>query len=619
MPAPIPPDARSGEPVKRELISFLRDAWRLAVPYFRSEEKWSARGLLLVIVAMNLSLVGMSVVLSFWNREFFNSLQNKDWESYISLLFTYRRGETGFMPGFVGIAAVYILIAIHRTYLNQMLQIRWRTWLTRRFLDEWLADRAYYRISLSATQQTGTDNPDQRIAEDLRDFVADTLSLGLGLLSNVVSLFSFVSILWGLSGSFSLFGVSIPGYMVWVALAYAIAGTTLTHLIGAPLVGLNFRQQRVEANFRYALVRLRENMEGIALYGGEGAERGNLLVRFGAVIGNWRAIMIRTKYLNSLIAGYEQVASVFPIVVAAPRYFSGQLPLGGLTQTAGAFSRVQDAMSWFIGAYSSLASWRATVERLVTFDRAIEEARAAAGQGISVVAETTPGGAGAVALHDVTLALPNGDPLIEHANLNLPAGVSVVVSGRSGSGKSTLFRALAGIWPFGSGRITRPSGTALFLPQRPYIPLGTLREIAAYPAPVGNYSTEAVIAALEAAGLHGLVAQLDTEEPWAQRLSGGEQQRLAFSRALLAKPDWLFLDEATSSLDPEAEADLYQTVKQWLPRTTIVSVAHRQSVAEFHDRQLVFRRDAGAPGALQSKEGLGSALASHPPGRLALS
>ena len=368
---------------------FLRDAWRLAVPYYNSEEKWRARGLLAVIIALNLSLVGMSVVLSYWHREFYNSLQNKDWNSFIQLLFSWRSNAGGFMPGFVGLAVVYILIAIHRTYLNQLLQIRWRTWMTGRFLDEWLADRAYYRISLNSAHAgehgaSGTDNPDQRISDDLQDFVQSTLSLGLGLLSNIVSLFSFVGILWGLSGAMTLFGVSIPGYMVWVALAYAILGTWLTHLVGHPLVGLTFRQQRVEADFRYALVRLRENMEGIALYGGEGQEKGNLLHRFGAVIGNFRAIMIRTKYLNSLIAGYGQVASVFPIVVAAPRYFAGQMQLGELMQTAGAFSRVQDAMSWFVDAYSSLASWRATTERLVTFHQAIVLAREANGQGIQV-------------------------------------------------------------------------------------------------------------------------------------------------------------------------------------------------------------------------------------------
>jgi vitamin B12/bleomycin/antimicrobial peptide transport system ATP-binding/permease protein len=583
----------------RGLGPFLRDAWRLTRPYYVSEEKWSARGLLLTIILLNLSLVGMSVVLSFWNREFYNSLQNKDWESFIALLFWYRRTEIGFMPGFCGVAAVYIVVAVYRTYLNQWLQIRWRRWLTGRFLNEWLADRAYYRISLTTDRPAvGTDNPDQRIQEDLRDFVDSTLSLGLGLLSNIVSLFSFVGILWGLSGPLTLLGVTIPGYMVWVALIYAAIGTTLTHLVGRPLVGLNFRQQRVEADFRYALVRLRENMEGVALYGGEEEEKDNLARRFSYVIGNWWAIMQRTKLLNSLIAGYEQVAVVFPIIVAAPRYFAGQLPLGGLTQTAGAFGRVQDSLSWFVTAYASLASWRATVERLTTFHRAIVAARAAAREGI-VLADT---GTNSIDLRDLTLDLPNGASLLRNANLRFRPGESVVVTGRSGSGKSTLFRAIAGIWPFGSGQVERPAERCLFLPQRPYIPLGTLRHVIAYPAPTSAFEKHAMAQALEDAGLPGLVPHLDDDENWAQRLSGGEQQRVALARALLAKPDWLFLDEATASLDPESEAHLYRTLKQKLPDTTIVSIAHRPTVAQFHDHRLVFRREEGKPGQLVRAE-----------------
>ena len=277
----------------RGIGPFLKDAWALTRPYFmRSEEKWSARGLLLAIIVLNLSLVGLSVVLSYWRREFYNALQEKNWQSFLELLFLYRRTESGLMPGFCELAAVHIGIAVYSVYLNQWLQIRWRRWMTTRFLDEWLADRAYYRISLTTDRAAiGTDNPDQRVAEDLRDFTDTTLSLGLGLLSNVVSLVSFVGILWGLSGAVEAFGISIPGYMVWVAIAYAVVGTVLTHLVGRPLSALNFRQQRVEADFRYALVRVRENMEGIALYRGEGEEKATLLHRFGAVIGNWYAIM----------------------------------------------------------------------------------------------------------------------------------------------------------------------------------------------------------------------------------------------------------------------------------------------------------------------------------------
>ncbi len=582
-----------------KLRPFLRDVWRLARPYYRSEEKWSAWGLLLSIVSLRLLLVGMTVILSFWNREFFNSLQDKDFSAFFGLLFVYRRTPSGFMPGFCEIAAVYILVAVYYTYLSQWLQIRWRRWLTVRFLDEWLADRAYYRISLTADREAiGTDNPDQRIAEDIRDFVDNTLTLGISLLANVITLFSFLGILWSLSGNITLFGISIPGYMVWVALVYAIVGTWLTHLVGRPLASLRFRQQRVEADFRYSLVRVRENMEGIALYNGEAEEKGLLGHRFHSVIGNWWAIMQRTKMLNALTAGYDQVAVIFPFIVAAPRFFSGQIPLGGLTQTAGAFGRVQDALSWFIGQYSSLAQWHAIVERLTTFHRAVIAARAAFGTGL--VLADAPGGS--VQMHDTSIELPNGTKLLTDADLVLEPGHSVVISGRSGSGKSTLFRVLAGIWPFGQGRVQRPLERCLFLPQRPYIPLGTLRHVITYPHPHDTYSREEIDRALMDAGLGQFVPRLDHDEHWAQQLSGGEQQRVALARALLVKPDWLFLDEATASLDPEAEADLYRTLKARLPNTTLVSIAHRPSVAAFHDRHLVLRREEGKPGELVQTE-----------------
>jgi vitamin B12/bleomycin/antimicrobial peptide transport system ATP-binding/permease protein len=579
----------------RGIGPFLKDAWQLARPYFMtSEEKWSARGLLLAIIAMNLTLVGMSVVLSFWRREFYNALQDKDWRAFLELLFLYRNTPSGLLPGFCEVAAVHIALAVYSIYLNQLLQIRWRRWLTRQFLAEWLADRAYYNISLTTDRAAvGTDNPDQRVAEDLRDFTDQTLTLGLGLLSNIVSLCSFVGILWGLSGAIEVLGIPIPGYMVWVALAYAVVGTWLTHLVGRPLSILSFRQQRVEADFRYALVRIRENMESIALYSGEQEESVTLRDRFGAVIANWRQIMTRTKLLNSLVVGYDQVAVIFPIVVAAPRYFAGAMQLGGLMQTVGSFASVQGSMSWFVTAYAQLAQWRAIVERLSTFHRAIVKARAEAGGGY----QATQAMDGTVRLHDVTMSLPDGTKLLEGADLMLTPGHSIVITGRSGSGKTTLFRVLAGIWPFGKGRVQIPPNS-FFLPQRPYIPLGTLRHVITYPNAMDEFNEEEMEQVLRDAGLPQLCDRLDHDDNWPMRLSMGEQQRLGFARAILAKPDWIFLDEATASLDPEAETELYRLLKQRLPNATLVSIAHRPSVASFHEKRLNFVREVGKLGTL---------------------
>jgi putative ATP-binding cassette transporter len=451
----------------------------------------------------------------------------------------------------------------------------------------------------------GTENPDQRIAEDLRDFIGDSivgsrgiLSLGLDLMSNVVTLLSFLSILWTLSGEVTLFGIAIPGYMVWVALLYAVGGTYLTHLVGRPLAMLNFRKQRVEADFRYALVRLRENVEGIAIYGGEAEEKRGLVKRFSAVVTNWRALMQRTKALNSLVAGYSQIASIFPIVVAAPRFFSGRMTLGGLTQTADAFGQVQGAMSWVVNSYSDIAVWRATVERLSTFEAAIHAARDSAADAIQVAASPDD----RFRLQNVTVKLPNGDTLLAGTALVLQRGRPVVLSGRSGSGKSTLFRAMAGIWPFGSGQVLRPKGSVLFLPQRPYLPLGTLRHAIAYPADPAGFSDESVVEALRDVGLPQLGRLLDHEENWTQRLSGGEQQRVAVARALLLRPDWLFLDEATANLDPESEQTIREALRTRLPATTIVSISHRPALDSPNDRRLVFVRREGEEGRLVEPE-----------------
>ncbi len=547
----------------------LREAWALAKPYFVSEERWAARLLLAAIVALNLLQVAANLILNFWNRDFFNAIQGMDSKSAVALLFWYQGGPGLPMPGFVEIVVVYIVIAVYAFYLNQMLQIRWRQWLTRHYIDNWLADRAYYNISLSHANATGIDNPDQRISEDLRDFTTNTLALGLDFISNLVTLFSFIFVLYAISGSIKLLGVTIPGYMLWVALIYSIIGTALTHLIGRRLIPLSFNQQRVEADFRYNLVRVRENPEAIALYHGEADETVSLSERFEAVRQNFWAIMRRTKALNFFTIGFNQIANIFPIVVALPRYFSGAIKLGGLTQIANAFGQVQGALSWFVTSYSSLVTYRATISRLHGFQEAVTAARA-----VSQAGPRLNHNGAALALENLTLTLPDGRKLLDNASLSLPPGEPITLTGPSGAGKSTLFRAMAGIWPFGQGSITRPAGTALFLPQRPYFPLGSLKRAIVYPALEAAISDQTVTDALAAVELAALAPRLHEAETWSQILSGGEQQRLALARAVIAKPDWLFLDEATSALDPPMAARMQALLRRALPGTTIVAIAH---------------------------------------------
>jgi len=479
-----------------------------------------------------------------------------------------------------------------------MLQIRWRRWLTERYLGKWLAGQTYYRLQFAGN---ATDNPDQRIAEDLRGFVQLTLSLTLGFMTNLVSLAAFLTILWSLSGELivPLFGaeVAIPGYMVWVALLYAVAGTVLTHLIGRPLARLNFDQQRYEADFRFALVRLRENAESVALQGGEAQEQRTFAQRFARVVDNWWSIMRTQKRLVWFTSAYDQVAIIFPFLVAAPRYFSGAIPLGALMQTSQAFGQVQSSLSWFIEAYVNLTDWHATTSRLVGFQRAVQAIQTANREASRIA--RAPGPDTALRLDDVTLALPlDGTPLLR-ADLTVAPGERVLVTGASGSGKSTLFRAIAGIWPFGKGRVSLPnSADAMFLPQKPYMPIGSLRAAVTYPSAPEDFDAEAVRAALDAVGMPAFADRLDEEDHWAQRLSGGEQQRVAFARALLHKPAWLFLDEATSACDPQTEARLYGLLADRLPGATVLSIGHRTSLTAFHGRRLEVRKGEDGVGAL---------------------
>ena len=562
---------------------FLRDTWRLIKPYWTSDERYIAWLLLGAVIALTLAMVYMNVLFNYWNNDFYNALQEKDKASFWRL-----------MGRFTMLAAIYIAMAVYAFYLNQMLQIRWRRWLTDSYLDQWLSDRAYYRLQLSGNP---ADNPDQRIAEDMKLFVDQSLDLALGFLNAVVTLGSFVGILWGLSGPLEIpyngGHIVIPGYMVWCALLYALVGTWLTHKIGKTLIGLNFDQQRFEADFRFGLVRFRENTEGVALYNGERDELRSFRTRFGSVVGNWWQIMRRQKILNTFTIGYSQVAIIFPFVVAGNRYFAGTIQLGGLMQISSAFGHVQGSLSWFIGAYNTFANWKATADRLLGFHYAIENARTEmrSKSGIQQSQETESD----LVIDHVSLTLPNGSPLMAASSTVIKPGESVLIRGPSGSGKSTLFRAIAGIWPFGAGQVRLPlNRRSLFLPQRPYLPIGTLREVIAYPMLDGDFSDKNVGDALTTVGLQHLNARLNEQQNWSLQLSPGEQQRVAFARALLQQPAWLFLDEATSSLDENAEQQLYRMLKEKLPQTTIISVGHRSTLQAFHTRTLELKGNDGS-------------------------
>ena len=561
-------------------FSTLATIWRIASPYFRSEDRRAGRLLLAAVIVIELSIVGITVLINQWNNRFYNALQDRNWDAFVDQLLY-----------FCVLAATYIVLAVYQLYLNQWLQIRWRRWLTQSFLDHWLSGANHYRMQLLGD---AADNPDQRIAEDIQMFVDRTLSIGVGLLGAVVSLGSFVIILWSLSATapLHLFGVTliIPGYLVWAALLYAIVGTTVTHLIGRALIALNFMQQRYEADFRFNLVRVRENSEQIALLDGERAERDRLLDRFGRVVANWLAIMSRQKKLTFFTAGYAQVSVVFPFIMVSPAYFAGAVQLGGLMQTASAFNSVQGALSFFITVYRQLAEWRAVIERLAGFEQAVAAARAAAVT--PPVIAVAPGEAAAVAFKELAVRLPNGVPLVNADALTIAAGERVLVSGPSGSGKSTLFRALAGIWPFGSGTVVVPKHAKLMmLPQRPYFPVAPLAAAVGYPAAPGTFDNARVAEVIAAVGLPALAERIEEEAHWNRMLSGGEQQRLGLARAILHAPDYLFLDEATASLDEPAEAALYHLLEERLKGTTIVSIGHRSTLAAFHRRRLVLMRE----------------------------
>ena len=553
-------------------------AWRLMSSYWHSQEKWKARGLLAGVIALTLGQVYMLVLLNGWNNDFYNALQQRAFESFWPLI-----GQ------FAGFAFLHIIFAVYAVYVRQILEIKWRKWMTDKYLDRWLGHQTYYRLQVAG--QDDMDNPDQRIADDVNSFVNLTLGLFVGVLKQATSLVAFVVILWNLSGSLDIpLGdtvLSVPGYMVFVTLIYSIVGTWLAHKVGRKLIRLNYDQQRFEADFRFSMVRVRENSESVAFYGGEKPELQNFRERFALVIGNFWGLMKRTKLLNFYVNGYAQIAIIVPVLMCAPQYFNGTMQLGGFMQTISAFGRVQDALSYFVQSYDSIARYVAVIRRLGGFAGHMEEAEA-----LAPSFDFTKNTSNALQLWQMDIALPDGRQLAEKLSIAVPAGKRLLISGGSGAGKSTLLRAIAGIWPYGTGEISLPTGwRTMFLPQRPYLPLGSLRRAIYYPQPVPENTDDNLTGLLERFGLQNLAGQLDAVDDWSRILSLGEQQRLAFIRILLLRPDIVFLDESTSALDEPREAQAYEILHQLLPQMAVVSVGHRSSLLNCHDKQLVLAGD----------------------------
>ncbi|MBL1256762.1 ABC transporter ATP-binding protein/permease [Methylocystis sp. Sn-Cys] len=559
-------------------------------PRFTAGEAAIATAMIVVLVLINQGQVGISVRLSFFNRDWFNAIQEKNSaEFWRQLLFV-------FTPW----AFFYVAIAVIEYVLKSMLVIRWRRWLTEHYIERWLSSHTHYGMALAGGD---ADNPDQRIAEDVNRFIDGgeegygIYSYSILLISTMSSLVSFAFVLWGLSGAYPLPGtdIHIPGFLFWVALAYASLGTLVTHLIGRSLTGLFFEQQRREADFRFSLARLREYSEQVALLSGEHAEQGSLVQRFRGIVFNYLGIVRKRKQLVSFTASYGQLSPIIPYVITAPFYFAGKIQLGVMTQTASAFGRVEGALTFFITYYTSLAQYKSVLDRLASFDAAIDSAEANRAHVVSRAPSDR------LALDDLTLSLPDGRRIVHIDALVFEPRQAALLTGPSGSGKSTLFRAIAGIWPHAAGSVVVPQGARVMLaPQRPYIPMGTLAQAVVYPADIEDYARADIEEALRAARLAPFVERLDESNNWGQRLSGGEQQRVAIARALLAKPDWLFLDEATSALDEKLEGEIYRMLRERLPQTTIVSIGHRSTLLDYHDRQI--EMEAGADGLFAPRD-----------------
>jgi len=559
---------------------FIKNVWKLTKSYWQSEEKRKAFSLLGAIIFLTLGVVYMLVQLNSWNNAFYNALQNYQSEAIFAELMR-----------FTWLAFIYIILAVYSYYLQQVLVVNWRRWLTNRYIDEWMKNKTYYRLQMFGV---GTDNPDQRISEDVRLFVEMTIKFSIGILKALCTLISFVFILWNLSGPLDFkianINIHVEGYLVWVALAYSILGTWITHLVGRKLVGLNFVQQRYEADFRFSMMRMRENSESVAFYGGETQESGVFKQRFSLLLDNFWHIIKKQKQLVWINSGYSQIAIIFPFVVTIPRYLTKQITLGGLMQISTAFGRVQDSLSYFVDMYASIAEWQAVVDRLTGFGLHMQEVHSENPQ-INLEREVAKDNK--IIMENLEVGLPNGRVILNNVSVTLNPGTNVLIKGLSGSGKSTLLRAIAGIWPYVRGKIILPvRDDIMFIPQKPYLPLGTLREAVLYPGTQSRDNTELAILMNEC-HIGYIIKDLDIIADWSHVLSVGEQQRLAFVRTLIYKPKWLFLDEATSALDEETEAAMYKLVAKNLPQTTFVSVGHRSSVNKFHGLEMYLEKSTG--------------------------
>lgn len=553
-----------------KMMYYLRGFRDLAKGYWTSDQKLKAGGILAVVIAMNLASVFLTVLINNWYKEFWDVLQSYQFDSFWPLV-----GQ------FSLIAFLYISLGVYSVYLQQMLQIKWRQWMTEQYLEDWMHGRVYYKLKLSGNDM---DNPDQRISEDINQFVTLTLTLSIGLMRQLISLIAFVVILWNLSGIVTVpvgsYEFTIYGYMVWISLIYSVAGTYLTNKMGRKLIGLNYEQQRFEADFRFSMMRVRENSESIAFYRGEKPEVAGFKERFLRVVANFRGIMTRQKLLNAFTVGYAQLAIIIPLLLAAPRWFAMEVQVGWIMQLSNAFGQVQTAMSYFVDSYANIAQWCSVIRRLYGFDEHIKES-AKLHSGVQLLE------ADDAALRDVDVFLPDGTVLVQDCSLDMKDKHSLLIMGPSGIGKSTILRTMAGIWPYAKGTaVLPPASQRLFLPQKPYLPLGSLRRSIFYPLLEDKSKDEELKQILRLCGIEKFAERLDDVDDWSRILSLGEQQRLAFARILLYRPRFVFLDEATSALDEQLESDMYDLLSRCLPQTKVISVGHRSTLLKKHEYKL---------------------------------